>query len=316
MKRLKGLDLGFWGGSEMKKVFLFIMISCFSSIGLFAANALITSVTPQATFSGMTVTTKDFVIQFSMPISTLTLNTWPNQVKELDFVLQNLSNEPIKVLWDSCAYIDPNGNSHRVMHEGIKYITRDQPMPPSIVAPDSKIEDVVTPTDNVQWIGDNWSVSPLFNPIPGTTFGSLLSLKINGKVENYIVHFAVSGSTPGKVNHILNHRAGLSLLLFGSAMYGDNGQITGYQGLNLLLSYTAQYYFNKVGIQLNQFNWFWQWGTVALILPCIGVGRDYVIPIYIGVGGDYVIPTSKTSDLVLTIGTIYFHPYAGISFDF
>ena len=46
---------------------------------------------------------------------------------------------------------------------------------------------------------------------------------------------------------------------------------------------------------------------------------------YFAIGGDYVIPTSKTSDMVVTIGIVtfyppiglvYVYPYGGSSFDF
>ena len=107
----------------------------------------------------------------------------------------------------------------------------------------------------------------------------------------------------GSTSPALSSRAGLGLLAYGKAIYGGNSQIIGYQGINWGIGYTAQYYFDKNGMQPNKFNPFWQWGTVLLILP------------YIGIGGDYVI-ANKTSDIILTIGTIYIYPYLGLSFDF
>ncbi|HPT54940.1 MAG TPA: hypothetical protein PKI14_14150 [Fervidobacterium sp.] len=53
-----------------------------------------------------------------------------------------------------------------------------------------------------------------------------------------------------------------------------------------------------------QFNWFWEWGVVGLIIP------------YLGAGGDWVIPTSETNDFVITVGVMYIVPYLGFSIGF
>ena len=53
-----------------------------------------------------------------------------------------------------------------------------------------------------------------------------------------------------------------------------------------------------------QFNWFWEWGVVGLIIP------------YLGAGGAWVIPTSETNDFVITVGVMYIVPYLGFSIGF
>ncbi len=281
----------------MKKFVVLIGLVLLASVTL-ASQFTIISVTPTASIVGTGIQTKDFSIQFSFPTN------FTGMVSEIAFTFKNFTNNPADIVWDSSAYIDPSDNSHRIMHSGVKYISRDQPIPPTVVAPLAKISDVILPIDKVEFSSGNWVQNPLFYPEPGTTFGVLLAVKTNGKIQNFTIRFAVKGAPAGSASSLPSNRAGLSLLAYGRAIYGDKGQITGYQGINWLLGYTAQYYFNKNGMQPNKFNTFWQWGTVALLIP------------YIGIGGDYVISNSQTSDIVLTIGTIYIYPYIGLSFDF
>ena len=281
----------------MKKFFLLSTVILIGSMAL-ASQFTIVSVSPAASVIGANMITKDFSIQFTFPTN------YMGMVSEISFTLENFTSSPIDIVWDSSAYIDPSNNSHRIMHTGVRFISSDKAIPPTVIPPSSKIEDLIFPTDKANWVGGDWIQQPLFFPKPGTTFGVLLSFKINGEVKNYTIRFAVVGAAAGSASSVSPFRAGLSLLAYGRVIYGDSGQITGYQGINWLLGYTAQYYFNKNGMQSNRFNPFWQWGTIGLLIP------------YIGIGGDYVIPTSKTSDVVLTIGTIYVYPYIGLSFDF
>ncbi len=301
------------GGRVMKKFVVLAGLVLLNSV-ILASQFTIYSVTPTASISGTEIATKDFSIQFSFPID------YTEMVSAIKFTFINFTNNPISIMWDSSAYVDPSNNSHRIMHLGVKYISRYQPIPPTIVAPMARISDAIFPVDNVEFVSGTWSQRQLFYPEPGTTFGVLLAVKINDKIQNFIVRFAVEGAQAESASTLTSKsasqlpsnsasplrsiREGLGLLVYGHAIYGDKGQITGYQGVNWLLGYTTQYYFNKSGMQPNQFNTFWQWGTIALLAP------------YIGVGGDYVIPNSQTSDLVLTIGTIYIYPYIGLSFDF
>src|SRR5438874_2047051 len=50
--------------------------------------------------------------------------------KELDFILKNLTADPMKINWDEASLII-HGESKRVMHKGIKYIDRNSPQAPT-----------------------------------------------------------------------------------------------------------------------------------------------------------------------------------------
>lgn len=54
----------------------------------------------------------------------------------------------------------------------------------------------------------------------------------------------------------------------------DDGQMVAVRGVNIGLGYSAKHFFKPA--ELNSFNGFWHWGTVALIVPYIGVGAEYI----------------------------------------
>lgn len=73
------------------------------------------------------------------------------EIKAINFSMENKTDHSIKILWNEAAYLDENNCSHRIIHYGVKYIERDQPLAPSIIIPRSKIEDIVYPADYVKW---------------------------------------------------------------------------------------------------------------------------------------------------------------------
>ncbi len=82
----------------------------------------------------------------------------------------------------------------------------------------------------------------------------------------------------------LNNCFGLGPITYGWAMKNDNGQITGFQGINLGLGYSAEYFFSP--LKVNTWNAYWGWGTVLLVIPALlYVGAMYVTPsdLYFGI---------------------------------
>ena len=122
--------------------------------------------------------------------------------KKISFSLLNKTKHSIKIVWDESVYIDQNGRRNRVMHQGVKYIKKSQPQPPSIVAPLATIEDVVIPADNVHLVGSSWRVYPLLpyssedatdaKNLIGEKLQVLLALQIQGVVNEYIFSFTIN----------------------------------------------------------------------------------------------------------------------------
>lgn len=77
---------------------------------------------------------------------------WFVNSQRIAFLLQNKTDYSIKIPWDEAAYVDEIGRSHRVMHRGVKYTDKDKPQPPSVIVRRGSIEDIIHPTDYVDWL--------------------------------------------------------------------------------------------------------------------------------------------------------------------
>jgi len=147
----------------------------------------------------------------------------------INFSMENKTDHSIKILWNEAAYLDEDNSSHRVIRHGVNYSEKDQPQPPSIIIPQSKLEDIVHPTDYVEW-GDvlgqpKWREKPLLptgaatmwnskwaefpanreealkeqekrndeaKKIKGKKIGILLPLQAGGVINEYIFTFEIT----------------------------------------------------------------------------------------------------------------------------
>lgn len=121
------------------------------------------------------------------------------QKSEIDFVLQNNSTDPIKVDWNLVSFIQAWGTSQGVIHKGIKLVDKQATKPPSMVPPKAKIEDMIVPVENVEFVGGDWLTHPLFVEGPaalklvGQEFSIFMPLDIGGTTKNYTFTFKVVG---------------------------------------------------------------------------------------------------------------------------
>ena len=67
--------------------------------------------------------------------------------------------------------------------------------------------------------------------------------------------------------------AGFDLPTVGWARANEEGEIIGYRGVNFGLGYSEKRYFDPM--EFEEFNPYWGFGTVALIIPYVEVGGDY-----------------------------------------
>jgi hypothetical protein len=117
----------------------------------------------------------------------------------LAFKLTNKTRYSLKVLWDEASYLDAGGQSHRVMHNGVKYIDRSLTEPPSVVIRGGSLEDVVLPIDYVYGNGADWIEGPFFpgrfdhaKQLTGKSVQILLPLEVEGVVNEYIFLFRIN----------------------------------------------------------------------------------------------------------------------------
>ena len=135
---------------------------------------------------------------------------WLPTSTDIYFTLTNKTDFSIKVIWDDAAFVDETGKSHRVMHEGVKYIDRSNPEPPTVVPRKGSIDDLVYPTDYAYFVSGQyggWDESPLFpnraqsseelksksQKYVGKTFQVLLPLQIQDVTNEYTFTFQING---------------------------------------------------------------------------------------------------------------------------
>jgi len=146
---------------------------------------------------------------------------WAVSSRTIAFSIHNKTSHSIKIPWDEAAFIDEKGSSHRVMHSGVKYTDRAITQASSIIARKASIEDIVFPTDYVNWeegssySAGRWKEKPFFMDIDfhgkistgnyltfssfeqdaksniGKTIQVLLPLQIEDVINDYIFTFTV-----------------------------------------------------------------------------------------------------------------------------
>ena len=77
---------------------------------------------------------------------------WYVGTTNLYFTLKNKSGHSIKINWDDISFVDINGTVGRVMHNGVKFIDRNNSQPATTIPNGAKIDDVLIPTENVYYM--------------------------------------------------------------------------------------------------------------------------------------------------------------------
>jgi len=126
---------------------------------------------------------------------------------QFSFVLENKSNQTLKINWDEAAYITHTGSTERIMHSGVKYTEKNNSQPASIVVKNGHITDLIMPTSNVYYVSGQyggWRETPLFLIVKSDieknaaleTYKDkkvkvLLPIEVEGVVNEYIFSFEV-----------------------------------------------------------------------------------------------------------------------------
>ena len=138
--------------------------------------------------------------------------TWYVGTKNLYFTLKNKSGHSIKINWDDISFVDINGTVGRVMHNGVKYIDRNNSQPATTIPNGAKIDDVLIPTENVYYISPTrytsggWNERNLIpsyykskeamdaeaNSYVGKTMKVLMPISVEGVQNDYTFEFEIS----------------------------------------------------------------------------------------------------------------------------
>ncbi len=86
--------------------------------------------------------------------------------KQIGFRILNATKYSMSIVWDECVFVDHKNNASKIMHAGIRYVSRNDPMSPTIIPSGVKVSDMIVPTDNIyymQWKGKGWQTRDIFN---------------------------------------------------------------------------------------------------------------------------------------------------------
>lgn len=117
--------------------------------------------------------------------------------KQFDFILKNVSNNSIKVIWNEAAFVDFDGSTSKIMHVGTKYSQREGDQPATTIIKGAKIEDLAAPNCNVRYsdVLKEWVTDPMYPKAPALSPGQLklmLPIQIKDVINEYVFVFDVS----------------------------------------------------------------------------------------------------------------------------
>ena len=128
--------------------------------------------------------------------------------KQFNFILKNVSDNSIKVVWDEAVFVNFDGSTSKVMHLGTKYSQREGSQPATTIIKDAKIEDLAAPNCNVRYSDalKDWVIDSMYPSTPAQTPGQLrlmLPIQIKEVINEYIFVF--------DVKYVYNHPELLNL---------------------------------------------------------------------------------------------------------
>ncbi len=116
--------------------------------------------------------------------------------KEFDFIIKNVSDKSIKVVWNEAVFVGMDGTTSKIMHNGIKYSEREGDQPASVIIRGAKLEDMVVPTANVYYESgyfSGWKTRSMFPIERGQTgkISLMLPIQIKETINEYLFIFDV-----------------------------------------------------------------------------------------------------------------------------
>ncbi len=111
-----------------------------------------------------------------------------------EFTLKNISNKPLTIIWDLCAFIDSEGRSDSVLRKGIPFQNRGNSIPSTIVVPGAYVDEIMVPIGSIQYIdGDyvdgQWKATNSIFKVANQTVSIVLTVEQNERQTIYIFVF-------------------------------------------------------------------------------------------------------------------------------
>ncbi|MHB9057006.1 MAG: hypothetical protein ACYC2P_12795 [Paludibacteraceae bacterium] len=122
--------------------------------------------------------------------------------EQFNFVLKNISQNTLKIVWNEAVFVNFNGSTSKIMHVGTKYSQKDGDQPASTIIKGASIDDIAVPTCNIRYsdVLKEWITESMYPNSPAISPGELrlmLPIQVKDVVNEYIFVF--------KVEWIYNH---------------------------------------------------------------------------------------------------------------
>ena len=117
---------------------------------------------------------------------------------QFNFILKNVSDNTLKVVWNEAVFVDVDGSTSKVMHSGVKYSQREGDQPASTIIKGAKLDDLAAPTDKVYYSEslNEWTSRSLFSNANKKSEGQIIKLmlpiQVKDVVNEYIFEFTLS----------------------------------------------------------------------------------------------------------------------------
>lgn len=121
---------------------------------------------------------------------------------QFKFLLKNISQNTLKLVWNEAVFVGFNGSTSKVMHTGTTYSKKNDDQPVSTIIKGATIDDIIVPTCNVRYsdISKEWVTDTMYPNEPEKSPGELklmLPIQVKDVVNEYIFIF--------KVDWVFNH---------------------------------------------------------------------------------------------------------------
>lgn len=117
---------------------------------------------------------------------------------QFDFIIKNVSESTIKVVWNEAVFVDVDGSTSKVMHLGTKYSQREGDQPASTIIKGAKLEDIAAPTKNVYYsdVLKEWTSYSLYvsadKDATDQTIKLMLPIQVKDVINEYIFEFGLT----------------------------------------------------------------------------------------------------------------------------
>lgn len=135
--------------------------------------------------------------------------------RKFSFILKNVSDNSIKIIWDEAVFVDFDGSSSKIMHNGIKYSQREATQSATTIIKGAKIEDTIIANNKVYFcdnpLVNDWLTRSMYPSEKGLEPGQLkimLPIQIKDIVNEYIFIFDVKYiyDHPERISDFVNNQ--------------------------------------------------------------------------------------------------------------